>query len=125
MVNEQEQDSGLRPANQGVREVVPEPNKINASTPFDFSGKNLTPYGGLLYVWGELRNGDRPHGQADRRIVTTPTASCLILFRLRWLVQVYSAELAVRQTRLDAPTEIAQPRGRTRMPRSSRPPISR
>src|ERR1035441_1352356 len=50
MVNEQEQDSGRKPANQGVRDVVSEPNKINASTPYDFSGKNLTPYGGLLPV---------------------------------------------------------------------------
>ena len=50
MVNEQEQDSGRRPANQGVRDVIPEPNKINASTPYDFQGKNLTPYGGLLPV---------------------------------------------------------------------------
>ena len=50
MVNEQEQDSGRRPANQGVRDVIPEPNKINASTPYDFNGKNLTPYGGLLPV---------------------------------------------------------------------------
>jgi hypothetical protein len=50
MVNKQEQDSGRRPAKQGVQEVIPEPNKINASTPYDFSGKNLTPYGGLLPV---------------------------------------------------------------------------
>jgi hypothetical protein len=50
MVNEQNQDSGRRPANQGVRDVIPEPNKITASTPYDFSGKNLTPYGGLLPV---------------------------------------------------------------------------
>jgi hypothetical protein len=50
MVNRQEQHSGRRPANQGVRDVIPEPNKINASTPYDFSGKNLTPYGGLLPV---------------------------------------------------------------------------
>ena len=50
MVNEQEQDSGRRPAHQGVRDVIPEPNKINASTPYDFSGKSLTPYGGLLPV---------------------------------------------------------------------------
>jgi hypothetical protein len=50
MVNEQEQDSGLRPANQAVRDVIPEPNRIGASTPFDFNGKNLTPYGGLLPV---------------------------------------------------------------------------
>src|SRR5713101_365393 len=50
MVNEQEQNSVRRRANQGVREVIPEPNKINASTPYDFRGKNLTPYGGLLPV---------------------------------------------------------------------------
>ena len=50
MVNEQIQDSGPRPANQGVRDVIPEPNKINASTPYDYNGKNLTPYGGLLPV---------------------------------------------------------------------------
>jgi hypothetical protein len=50
MVNEQEQDSGRRPANQGVRDVIPEPNEISASTPYDFKGKNLTPYGGLLPV---------------------------------------------------------------------------
>jgi hypothetical protein len=50
MVNEQKQDSGRRPADQGVRDVIPEPNKINASTPYDFSGRNLTPYGGLLPV---------------------------------------------------------------------------
>jgi len=50
MVNRQEQDSGRRPANQGVHDVVRGPNKINASTPYDFSGRNLTPYGGLLPV---------------------------------------------------------------------------
>src|ERR1700688_3054590 len=50
MVNEQEQNSGRRPSKQGVRDVIPEPNKINASTPYDFNGKNLTAYGGLLPV---------------------------------------------------------------------------
>src|ERR1700688_446574 len=50
MVNEQEQNSGRRPSKQGVRDVIPEPNKIGASTPYDFNGKNLTPYGGLLPV---------------------------------------------------------------------------
>ena len=50
MVNEQEQDSGRRPANQGVRDVIPEPNKIGAATPYDFDGRNLTAYGGLLPV---------------------------------------------------------------------------
>ena len=50
MVNRQEQNSGRRSANQGVGDVIPEPNKINASTTYDFNGRNLTPYGGLLPV---------------------------------------------------------------------------
>jgi hypothetical protein len=32
------------------RRNAPEPNSINASTPYDFNGRNLTPYGGLLPV---------------------------------------------------------------------------
>ena len=50
MVNEQEQNSDRKRADQGVRDVIPEPNRINACTPYDFNGKNLTPYGGLLPV---------------------------------------------------------------------------
>src|SRR5476651_989794 len=50
MVNEQEQNSDRRRGDQEVRDVIPEPNKINACTPYDFNGKNLTPYGGLLPV---------------------------------------------------------------------------
>ena len=49
-MNEQKQDSRRTPANQGVRDVTPEPNKIGASTPYDFEAKNLTAYGGLLPV---------------------------------------------------------------------------
>jgi len=37
-------------ANQGAGEVSGEPNKIGASTPYDFEAKNLTAYGGLLPV---------------------------------------------------------------------------
>jgi hypothetical protein len=49
-VNEQKQDSRRTPANQGVRDVTPEPNKIGVSTPYDFGARNLTAYGGLLPV---------------------------------------------------------------------------
>src|SRR5438093_11294161 len=38
------------PARQALQATHPEPNKIGASTPYDFAGKNLTPYGGLLPV---------------------------------------------------------------------------
>jgi Transposase DDE domain group 1 len=50
MVTDEKQDSAKTPVKQGLRKASPEPNKINASTPFDFTGKNLTPYGGLLPV---------------------------------------------------------------------------
>ena len=38
------------PARQAFQATHSEPNKIGASTPYDFEGKNLTPYGGLLPV---------------------------------------------------------------------------
>jgi Transposase DDE domain group 1 len=48
MVTNRTQHSGKKPVKQGSGGTYPEPNRIGASTPFDFSGKNLTPYGGLL-----------------------------------------------------------------------------
>src|SRR5881396_2424058 len=38
------------PARQASQATQSEPNKIGASTPYDFNAKNLTPYGGLLPV---------------------------------------------------------------------------
>ena len=42
--------SGKTPARQGAEDVIPAPLKIGASTPYDFSARNLTAYGGLLPV---------------------------------------------------------------------------
>jgi len=50
MVTDKKKDSRKPSAKQGAENRTSEPNKINASTPYDFSGKNLTPYGGLLPV---------------------------------------------------------------------------
>jgi hypothetical protein len=50
MVIDKKKHSRKTPGKQGSESTAPEPNKINASTPFDFNGKNLTPYGGLLPV---------------------------------------------------------------------------
>ena len=50
MVTSRTQDSPKRLKKQGSESSGPEPNKISASTPYDFNGKNLTPYGGLLPV---------------------------------------------------------------------------
>jgi len=48
-VKNTEEHSEKRPARQEVA-VVAEPLKIGASTPYDFSARNLTAYGGLLPV---------------------------------------------------------------------------
>ena len=50
MVTDRSQHTRRMPVPQGPRELASEPNKITANTPFDFSGRNLTPYGGLLPV---------------------------------------------------------------------------
>src|SRR6266852_4094535 len=50
MVTDRKKDSRKTLVKQGPQEGAPEPNKIGASTTYDFSGKNLTPYGGLLPV---------------------------------------------------------------------------
>ena len=48
MVINRKQHTGRKPANQGACKVIPEPNKLGASTPYDFEARNLTAYGGLL-----------------------------------------------------------------------------
>ena len=50
MVSNANQTTRRRPVNQEVRADIPEPNKIGASTPYDFNARNLTAYGGLLPV---------------------------------------------------------------------------
>ena len=60
MVTDRKKDSAKTPVRQGPQDVTPEPNKINASTPYDFNAKNLTPYGGLLPVVAMLEKLDFP-----------------------------------------------------------------
>lgn len=50
MVRNKKEHSDKTPVKQGRRSNTRQPNKISASTPYDFSAKNLTPYGGLLPV---------------------------------------------------------------------------
>jgi len=50
MVRGRRKNKRKTPARQGSETTHREPNKIRASTPYDFEGKNLTPYGGLLPV---------------------------------------------------------------------------
>jgi len=50
MVMNRKQHNAESRSKQALNDVHSNPNKIGSSTPFDFSGKNLTPYGGLLPV---------------------------------------------------------------------------
>lgn len=61
MVIDRNQDTRREPAKQGDQDVRPQPNKIGASTPYDFQGKNLTACGGLLPIATMLEKlGFRP-----------------------------------------------------------------
>ena len=60
MVTDKTEDNEKTPGKQGSEGSASEPNKINASTPYDFKGKNLTPYGGLLPVITMLEKLDFP-----------------------------------------------------------------
>src|SRR6266853_266186 len=50
MVKNDKDHRKKKPARQAFQETASQPNKIGASTPYQFSGKNLTAYGGLLPV---------------------------------------------------------------------------
>ena len=50
MVTDANQDTRPQRSAQGREGPLPEANKIGASTPYDFEGRNLTAYGGLLPV---------------------------------------------------------------------------
>jgi hypothetical protein len=50
MVSNAHQTTLDSPVNQGVHADTSEPNKIGASTPYDFAARNLAAYGGLLPV---------------------------------------------------------------------------
>ena len=50
MVIDSPKHIGKTPVSQASRELDSKPNKINANTPYNFAGKDLTPYGGLFPV---------------------------------------------------------------------------
>lgn len=50
MVTGRKKNRRKTPARQGSQACHSKPNKIRASTPYDFEGKKLTPYGGLLPI---------------------------------------------------------------------------
>jgi len=103
MVTNRRQRSAKMPANQGPEEIPPEPNKINASTPYDFTGKNLTPYGGLLPVITMLEKlGFQPLVEETLTSKRIPRAMDLYRFVLGILLGLYIGFPRLNQLRFIA-----------------------
>jgi hypothetical protein len=80
MVTNRKEHSEKTPVEQGPEEASPEPNKIGASTPYDFAGKNLTPYGGLLPVITMLEKLGFPT-LVERTLTSTRIPRAMDLYR--------------------------------------------
>ena len=75
---------------QGAERDKPEPNKIAASTHYDFKGKNLTPYGGLFPVATMLeRLGLQKLVEETLTIKRIPRAMTIYQFVLGMVLSVY------------------------------------
>jgi Transposase DDE domain group 1 len=78
------------PVLQGSEKVLSEPNKIAANTPFDFSGKNLTPYGGLLPVATMLEKlGFKKLVEETLHVHRIPRAMTIYQFLLGMVLALY------------------------------------
>ena len=78
------------PVPQGFRKSYSEPNKIAANTPFDFSGKNLTPYGGLLPVATMLEKlGFKKLVEETLSVHRIPRAMTIYQFLLGMVLALY------------------------------------
>ena len=90
MVKNRKQHSDKRPVKQGPEAVTPEPNKIGASTPYDFQAKNLTAYGGLLPVATMLeRLGFQPLVEETLTVIRIPRAMSIYQFVLAMVLAIY------------------------------------
>jgi hypothetical protein len=103
MVTDEKQDSCKTPAKQGPECRESEPNKINASTAFDFNGKNLTPYGGLLPVITMLEKlGFQPLVEQTLTSKRIPRAMDLYRFVLGIVLGLYIGFPRLNQLRFIA-----------------------
>ena len=90
MVKDSSKHSRRTPVPQGSPKVASEPNKIAANTPFDFSGKNLTPYGGLLPVATMLEKlGFKDLVEHTLMVHRIPRAMTIYQFLLGMVLAIY------------------------------------
>lgn len=103
MVTNENKHSDKARVKQGSEEAAPEPNKINASTPYDFNGKNLTPYGGLLPVITMLEKlGFQSLVEQTLTSKRTPRAMDLYRFMLGIVLGLYIGFPRLNQLRFIA-----------------------
>jgi len=78
------------PVPQGSPRLCSEPNKIAANTHFDFSGKNLTAYGGLLPVATMLEKlGFKKLVEETLSVYRIPRAMTIYQFLLGMVLAIY------------------------------------
>jgi Transposase DDE domain group 1 len=89
-VKNEKKHSGKPRAKQGLLAAIPEPNKIAASTSFDFEGKNLTPYGGLFPVATMLEKlGFQKLVEDTLRVKRIPRFMTIYQFVLAMVLAIY------------------------------------
>src|SRR3979411_2646504 len=107
MVTSRKKDSDKAPVKQGAEHTASEPNKINASTHYDFNGKNLTPYGGLLPVITMLEKLDfQPLVEETLTSKRIPRAMDLYQFVLGIVLGLYIGFPRLNQLRFVARAPI-------------------
>ena len=116
MVKDRTQHSEETRTPQGAKQDVPDPNKIGASTPFDFSGRNLTPYGGLLPVATMLEKLGFQKLLVDMLTVhRIPRAMTLYQFLLAMILCLYLGFSRLNHLRFVAHRDLASVRTTTAM----------
>jgi len=90
MVKNEEKHNEKTRIVQGLPAPIPEPNKIGASTPFDFEAKNLTPYGGLFPVGTMLEKlGFQKLVEETLTVKRIPRAMTIYQFVLAMVLALY------------------------------------
>jgi hypothetical protein len=89
-VKNEKKHSGKLRAKQGSQADIPEPNKIAASTSFDFDDRNLTPYGGLFPVATILEKlGFQKLVEETLRVKRIPRVMTIYQFVLAMVLAIY------------------------------------
>ena len=103
MVTLSSKHSRKTPVPQALPEPTKEPHKISASTPYDFAGKNLTPYGGLFPVATMLEKlGFKQLINESVSVKRKPRCMCVYDFVLAMVLSIYVGFFRLNQLRFVA-----------------------